>query len=565
MAEVYAARKRGEAGFERLVAVKRMLPNLADNQEFMTMFLDEGRLAGHITSPNVVATTDLGRADDGSPYIVMDLVVGLTFSQLCRMAGRAGEAIPTAIVVELIAQAAEGLHAAHEATTVSGERLDLVHRDVTPQNILCGIDGRARITDFGVARAMLRYTRTTTGQLKGKFGYFSPEQARGEPVDRRSDLFALGVVAWEGLTGARLFRGETPIESLHKLLNEPVPAVTDVNPAVPDEVADAVAIALARDRDERVPTGVAFASALRGAAEASVGTVSAEEIGRFVERIGAVRLEPLQQKLKLAATAEGRAQLASSWPPPGDARRSAPNVASTDATPTEVTKPSASQSLETHPELRPRRKRRGLVVLAAAMAVGLAAGAWAWLSPNADSASSVRPHAAARPAAPSPRAPEHPDEPARGEGPDGADRAEADESALEAPPTASESSATASAGEAGAVEAQQDEGRGAARRRARLRARRRAARRARAAREPPTPENAKASSSADDGTSEPRRSVAAKASSGGSAASAAAGSGGGEAPSKTPSRPSGERPAEPQRPQRPGLADVDAFDQFVGQ
>lgn len=151
----------GEAGFQKLVAVERMLPHLADDREFVTRFLDEARVAAHIGSPHVVATHDLGRAEDGSLYIAMEPVVGVTLSRVLRNQVRRRAEVPIGVVLELLRRTALGLHDAHEATTPAGAPLQIVHRDVSPQNILVGVDGRVRLTGFGVARAVLRMTETS--------------------------------------------------------------------------------------------------------------------------------------------------------------------------------------------------------------------------------------------------------------------------------------------------------------------------------------------------------------------------------------------------------------------
>ncbi|NCQ62094.1 MAG: serine/threonine protein kinase, partial [Myxococcales bacterium] len=171
MAEVWAARVRGEAGFQKLVAIKRMLPNLAEDEDFVAMFLDEARVAANIASPHVVQTLDLGRDDEGALYIVMELIVGVTLGRVLKAATKARRVVPLGMGVELLAQSAHGLHDAHEASTPLGEHLEIVHRDISPQNILLGVDGRARITDFGVAKAVMRLTQTDAGRIKGKFAY----------------------------------------------------------------------------------------------------------------------------------------------------------------------------------------------------------------------------------------------------------------------------------------------------------------------------------------------------------------------------------------------------------
>jgi len=294
MAEVFAARLRGEGGFEKLVALKRMLPNLARNDAFVRMFLDEGRLAAHIASPHVVATLDLGRSDEGDLFIVMELVLGVTLAAMAR--AREGHGVPPRIAAELIAQAATGLHHAHEATNADGTPLLIVHRDVSPQNILVGADGRVRISDFGVAHALERLGTTNDGRFKGKYSYFSPEQARGEPLDRRSDIFALGVVAWELLTGQRLFTSGSPLELLDQLVSMPIPLVDSIAPGVPHDVAVAVALALERERDGRFQSSAAMATALREA----IGPPPprADEIATFVKDAGGERLAELRQRLR---------------------------------------------------------------------------------------------------------------------------------------------------------------------------------------------------------------------------------------------------------------------------
>ncbi|MCA9610726.1 MAG: serine/threonine protein kinase, partial [Myxococcales bacterium] len=184
MAEVFAGRIRAEAGFERLVAVKRMLPHLAADERFVGMFLDEARLAAAVSSSHVVPTLDLGRDAQGSPYIVLQLVVGASLSQLMQRAVTLGPLVPLPVALEILAQTGLGLHHAHEALTASGEPLALVHRDVSPQNILVSASGAVLVSDFGIAKgAIARLADTNTGGLKGKLAYLSPEQARGDEVD----------------------------------------------------------------------------------------------------------------------------------------------------------------------------------------------------------------------------------------------------------------------------------------------------------------------------------------------------------------------------------------------
>ena len=297
MAEVYAARISGEGGFQKVVALKRMLPTLAEDERFVQMFLDEGRLAAHISSPNVVQTLDLGRAEDDSLYLVMELVVGVPLNQLLKGVLKSGSHIQISVACEIIAQAAMGLHDAHEATTPMGERLAIVHRDVSPQNILVDKSGRVRITDFGVARALQRTSQTQSGEVKGKMAYFAPEQAAAKELDRRVDVFALGVVAWEVLAGKRLFRADNPLLTLQKVLHHPVPLLNTIRPNIPDGVAKAVAKALERDRDKRYMTAREFATDLR---EAMTVRASPTEVGEYISKHGGESLKKLDENLKAA-------------------------------------------------------------------------------------------------------------------------------------------------------------------------------------------------------------------------------------------------------------------------
>lgn len=300
MAEVFVGRLRGAGGFEKPVAIKRMLPSLAEETRFVDMFLDEARIAAMITSPNVVPTLDVDTDDEGAPYIVMELVVGASLSQLQRGMTRQQLEVPIPVAVEVIAQAAQGLHDAHEATRPSGERLELVHRDVSPQNILVGVDGRARIMDFGIARALERVTQTSTGEVKGKLAYFSPEQASAAVLDGRSDVFALGIVAWELLVGKRLFQRDSPSQTLFAVLESEIPAPHTLRAQIPESVSLVVMRALQRDVEKRWPSAAAFAQALRAA---GVPMVSPPEVGAWVSAAGGETL--LQFRSRISSSFSG--------------------------------------------------------------------------------------------------------------------------------------------------------------------------------------------------------------------------------------------------------------------
>lgn len=294
MAEVYAARIRGEAGFQKLVAVKRMHPHMASDAGFVDMFLNEARLAANIASPYVVQTLDLGRSEDGGLYIVMELVVGVSLAQLEELLGGP---LPPPIALELMAQAAQGVDDAHEATTPAGDPLGLIHRDVSPHNILVGLDGRARVTDFGIARAVHRpRAETNVKELKGKFAYMSPEQTRLLPLDRRSDVFSLGIVVWEELMGRRLFADRDPTQIIRNVRNKVVPPPE----GVPEAVSDVVLKALDRHRDHRYQSAAELAEDLRRVGREAYGRLpDRKAIGAFVRKAGGEELERLQRLIRL--------------------------------------------------------------------------------------------------------------------------------------------------------------------------------------------------------------------------------------------------------------------------
>jgi len=266
MADVYAGCVKGEAGFERVVAIKRMATALAQDEEFVTMFLQEAKLAAQIRSAHVVQTLDLGRSDEGTPYLVMDLVVGASVAKLAKRAAERSLQVPVDVAVSILLDTCQGLHDAHEATARDGTPLGIVHRDVSPHNILVGEDGLARVADFGIARALDSSAEGTRDHLRGKLAYFSPEQARGETLDRRSDVFSLGIVAWEILTGERLFRSDHPVRTLTRVMQDPIARVDTLRKDVPEQVALVVERALERDIPSRYPTAADLASALRKAA-----------------------------------------------------------------------------------------------------------------------------------------------------------------------------------------------------------------------------------------------------------------------------------------------------------
>ena len=290
MASVHLGRLRGEGGFARVVAIKRLHPHLGEDPAFVSMFLDEAKLAARIRHPNVVPTLDVvaapvaGAAPHGGPQavellLVMDYVAGVSLAQLCQLASAADAPIPLPIAARIVVGALRGLHAAHEARDEQGEPLAIVHRDVSPQNVLVGSDGIARLLDFGVAKASSRLSETRDGEIKGKVAYMSPEQVRGKPVDRRTDVYAAGVVLWEVLTGKRLHRGENDASTIEHVLYGTIASPRLHAPGLPVALDEVVLRALQREPGDRFPTAKEMADAL----DSAFGSASMEEVSAWVE------------------------------------------------------------------------------------------------------------------------------------------------------------------------------------------------------------------------------------------------------------------------------------------
>lgn len=251
MAQVWAARLRGARQFQKLVAVKTMLPKLSEDEQFEQMFLDEASLASQIRHPNAVEIMDLGE-HNGVLYLVMEFIEGVPLNQLMKAAKHLG-GLPPKVAARIALQACAGLHAAHELKDEKGQLVGLVHRDVSPQNLLVTYDGVTKVVDFGVAKATaLGGGATTAGQVKGKVSYMAPEQINGEGLDRRADVFAMGIVLYALTTGKHPFRRESEAATMYNICSpEPVVAPSKVNPEFPKELEPIVLKALEKDRDKR--------------------------------------------------------------------------------------------------------------------------------------------------------------------------------------------------------------------------------------------------------------------------------------------------------------------------
>jgi serine/threonine-protein kinase len=260
-----------------------------EDEDFLEMFLDEARIAASLNHPNLVQIFELGEAN-GSTYLAMEYVPGEDLRRVERRARTQGLGLPVGIALRIIADAAAGLHYAHQARDGKGQPLSLVHRDVSPQNILVGFSGAVKLIDFGVAKAAGRSQQTASGVLKGKFPYLSPEQAAGKPIDHRSDQFALGIVLWETLTGQRLFKDESDLATLRRVQECHVPAPSSIDPAIPQALDAIVLRALSKSVDARFKDCGAFRLALEELAMSQAIPASSAHLTAFMSELYADRI-----------------------------------------------------------------------------------------------------------------------------------------------------------------------------------------------------------------------------------------------------------------------------------
>ncbi|MBI5531318.1 MAG: protein kinase [Deltaproteobacteria bacterium] len=296
MASVHIGRMNGPVGFSRTVAIKRLHPEFARDADFVSMFLDEARLAARIQHPNVVSVLDVVSLD-GELFLVMDFIRGDALSRMLQACREKAQRAPVDVVVAVLIDALHGLHAAHEARNEQGEALNMVHRDVSPQNILVGVDGVARLVDFGVAKAADRVQTTRNGQLKGKLDYMAPEQLECCPATRQTDIYAATVVLWEGLTGERMLRmGQVAARAI-RILKGNFPAPGTLNPAVSPELDAIVRKGLSRNPAERFETAREMALALEG-------VITPAPKSRVGEWVATTAAEALRQRDHLVTQVE---------------------------------------------------------------------------------------------------------------------------------------------------------------------------------------------------------------------------------------------------------------------
>jgi serine/threonine-protein kinase len=250
MAEVFIAESAGIEGFKKKVAIKRVLPHLSEKKRFIAMFLDEARLSAHLSHSNVVQVFDIG-VGDNTYFIVMEYVNGADLKQVVKSVVDQGRKFPIEAALFVCAKMCEGLAYAHEARGEDGNLLNVVHRDISPPNVLVSEHGEIKIVDFGLAKASTQLEKSEAGIIKGKFSYLSPEAAHGHEVDARADIFAVGIILWELLAGRRLFQGKSDYETVKQVQAAKVPPISQLNPEADSALESILARALARDRDKR--------------------------------------------------------------------------------------------------------------------------------------------------------------------------------------------------------------------------------------------------------------------------------------------------------------------------
>lgn len=367
MAELFKAKQRGVHNFQKIVAIKRILPHLSDNDEFVTMFIDEAKLAAQLTHPNIVQIFDLGKAA-GAYYIAMEYVDGKDLRSLLRRVREYQLPFPEQVAAFVGMKVAQALDYAHRKRGMNDKELKLVHRDVSPQNILISNEGAVKLVDFGIAKAATKTTQTMAGALKGKLLYMSPEQALAQPLDSRSDIYSLGLVLFELLTGERCFQADSELGVLEKVRLGRVADVRTFNPTVSDEMVAILQKALARSVDQRYASARLLERDLREFLAHHGGEPTEHDVAEYVNALLKGTKEQVEQIMGLRFKCQGRPQPLPE--PPKSAARMFDELPSVDSRPLRPA-PVAQTSLpelQIKPPSRPRWMLPVLLLLAALVA-----------------------------------------------------------------------------------------------------------------------------------------------------------------------------------------------------
>jgi eukaryotic-like serine/threonine-protein kinase len=382
MASVRLGKLMSEIGIGRIVAIKCLHPTYAEDPAFVSMLVEEATLALRLQHPNIVPTLDV-ISQDGRLFIVMEYVQGASLAVLMRKAKERGVLIPHAVAARIMIHALEGLHTAHDARSPKGEPLSIVHRDVSPQNIMVGADGVSRVLDFGIAKAAGSVQTTREGQLKGKVSYMAPEQVEGVKVDRRADLYAAGVVLWELLTGKRLYANEEIAGVLGAVLFGTIENPCAIDPSIPESLGAAVMQALSRDPDKRFVSARAMAEAIESAvALATDRTVAA--LVKDLDDVGLAKRASLIESIEAETVAggpddktlqpeaiEARVESHNREKPLPPSEQTTPMLVSIDQAGREIVRRASMASIQASEPL-PRPRRSGPVVVGAFLLLGIA-------------------------------------------------------------------------------------------------------------------------------------------------------------------------------------------------
>jgi serine/threonine protein kinase len=341
MAEVFKALPQGATRIDQIIAIKRILPNIAEDSEFIGMFIDEARLAGQLTHPNICRIYELGRVGQDH-YIAMQFLWGRDLLKVMNRFKKAGQPMPPPMAAYIMARAGAALHYAHTKHDASGQPLHIIHRDVSPQNIIVGYSGQVKLIDFGVARAASQSQKTQAGILKGKFGYMSPEMIRGLPVDHRSDVFAMGICLHEALTGSRLFYGESDFATLELVRDARVMPPSHKVPGIPPALDDIVMRALARDVDDRYSSAAELEAALDGFIANHCMSYGEPDVGDMMRQAFAPEVAREKERLSVFSEMLTRGELVRGASVPGlpaDQAASGERASDAPVAPPRVTRP----------------------------------------------------------------------------------------------------------------------------------------------------------------------------------------------------------------------------------
>ena len=289
MAEIFLGRESTRLGASRYLVIKRILPHVADDQQFVQMFLDEARLAMNLTHPNICHIYEFGDLE-GTYFIAMEWVNGAPLGKMIRKARESG-GVPPKIAARVIATVAGALHYAHRARDALGRSMNIVHRDVTPHNVMVAYDGQVKLLDFGIAKASTHATKTVAGVVKGKYAYMAPEQCLGRAIDHRSDVFALGINLWETLAGRQLFRKENEYETMHAVLHDDPPLLRRIKPGVPEGLEQIARKALQKDPNDRYQTAGEMEHALQRWLSEAGHVVTASSVGEYMDGLFAEQIK----------------------------------------------------------------------------------------------------------------------------------------------------------------------------------------------------------------------------------------------------------------------------------